>query len=332
MRRTRRLLISKKKANKKYKRKTQKMSIKKLPNQMNCSPIVKNSRVSSETCFTPEILMSIKEAFNKKTPQDPINETEPTKIWWALKNRLDCQKEDCWLDSLFDFTMKEQIKQFIFAPKIPPEWKSNPDEWLSNFDIEDVMKQYQISHPEFKFIGPTTIDFDTRPPEMGGKCVLEDLCNFNLDRFIRAKKTKIGIVFNLDRRNQPGSHWVSTFIDIENKFVFFFDSANNEIPEEIWQKNPNGSKKKPFINRVLEQGLQLPKPINFEFYNNLGHKHQKSNTECGMYSLFFIITMLTGEIQGSDKVLSIKERKDLFLQKTIPDKYVFDLRKIYYND
>lgn len=301
--------------------------------QMNCSPIVKNNRVNTQSCFTPEVISSIKAVFNKKNPQDPIKDVDPTKIWWALKNRLDCQKEDCWLDSLFDYEMKEQIKRFIFAPKMPPEWKSNPDEWLSNFDIEDVMKQYQVSHPKFKFIGPTTIDFDSRPLEMGGRCVLEDLCTFDLARFIRAKKTKIGIVFNLDRFNQSGSHWVSAFIDIDNKFVFFFDSANNEIPPEIWQENPpNMNVKKPFINRVLDQGLQLPTPIKFEFYNNLGHRHQKSNTECGMYSLFFIITMLTGTLPGSSNVLSIKQRIDLFLKKKISDKYVFQLRKVYYND
>ena len=341
MRRTRKYFINKIRSQKRNQRRTQRSTQwkkrEKQPNktQMNCSPIVKNKRVNGETCFTPEILSSIKSAFNKKNPKEPIRDTDPTKIWWALKTRLDCQKEDCWLDSLFDTQMKEQIKQFIFAPKKPPEWKSNPDEWLSNFDIEDVMKQYHVSHPEFKFIGPTTIDFDSKPPQMGGKCVLEDLCRFDLARFIRAKKTKIGIVFNLDNHNQSGSHWVSAFIDIDNKFVFFFDSADNEIPPEIWQKEPNvldDGKKKPFVNRVLEQGLQLSTPIKFEFYNNRGHRHQKSNTECGMYSLFFIITMLTGILPGTTDVLSIKERIDLFLKKKIPDKYVFELRKVYYND
>ena len=46
-------------------------------------------------------------------------------------------------------------------------------------------------------------------------------------------KNKIAIVFNLDRHDQPGSHWVSLFIDLECKFIFYFDSAGNPIPEEI---------------------------------------------------------------------------------------------------
>ena len=296
---------------------------------MNCSPAVKNKRVNESTCFTPEILVNIKNAYNKNHIEK-ITDTNPTRIWWALKQRLQCQKEECWLEELADPAMKSRIHKFIFAPKKPPEWKSNPDEWLSNFDIEDVAKQYEMSHTEFKLIGPTTIDFDTRLPETGGQCVLTDLCSFDLARFIKAKKTKIGVVFNLDRHDQSGSHWVSLFIDIDNRFLFFFDSADNPIPPEIWQKNP-GRKPLPLVNRIIEQGAKLSPPIKFAFYNNRGHQHQKSNTECGMYSLFFIITMLTGETPFTKGVMSVKARRSLFLKKKIPDKTVFGYRNLYFN-
>jgi hypothetical protein len=180
-------------------------------------------------------------------------------------------------------------------------------------------------------IGPTTIDFDTRLPEKGGTCVLTDLCQFSLERFIEAKKTKIGIVFNLDKSDQSGSHWVSLFIDIKNKFLFFFDSADNNIPPEIWQEDPKKGAS-PLVNRIIDQGKALDKPIHFRFYNNRGHSHQRSNTECGMYSLFFIITMLTGKIKSSSKIMSIKSRRDLFLKKRVPDELMLKFRKLYFND
>lgn len=299
--------------------------------RLNCSPVVKNTRVHSESCFTPDIFMKIKEQYNKKHPQSKILEKDPKKAWYILKERMMCEKEDCMLSQLDNPTMQEQIKRFIFAPKHPPEWNENPDEWLSNIDIEDVAKQYEISHPEFKMIGPTTIDFDTRLPEKNGSCVLNDLCQFSLENFIQAKKTKIGIVFNLDKHDQSGSHWVSLFIDIDNKFLFFFDSADNPIPPEIWMKNPN-RKPLPLVNRIIEQGLQLDNPIHFRFYNNRGHSHQQSNTECGMYSLFFIITMLTGETPFSKKRLSLKGRRELFLKKRVPDEWMLKFRKLYFND
>lgn len=306
---------------KKSKRKTQKKPL-------NCSPVVKNKRIHSESCFTPDVLMKIKDQYNKQHPQKKIIEKDPTKVWYILKERLSCDREDCLLQQLDN---QEQIKRFIFAPKHPPEWNSNPDEWLSNIDIEDVAKQYEISNPEFKIIGPTTIDFDTKLPESGGKCVLNDLCQFSLERFIQAKKTKIGIVFNLDKHDQSGSHWVSLFIDIDEKFLFFFDSADNTIPPEIWQKNPHGVIH-PLVNRIIEQGKQLKNPIHFKFYNNRGHSHQRSNTECGMYSLFFIITMLTGETTFHSKPLSMKARRALFLKKRIPDELMLKYRKLYFND
>lgn len=304
------------------KRKTQKK------HPQNCSPIVDKNRINSESCFTPGILMKIRDQYNKKNPERKITENDPIKMWYVLKDRLQCENETCMINQ---FDNPEQIKRFIFAPKHPPEWNSNPYEWLSNIDIEKVAKQYEVSNPEFKLIGPTTIDFDTRLPQDGWKCVLNDLCQFSLERFIQANKTKIGIVFNLDKHDQSGSHWVSLFLDIENKFLFFFDSADNKIPPEIWKKDPDQAHL-PLVNRIISQGKTLSKPIHFQFYNNRGHSHQRSNTECGMYSLFFIITMLTGKFRSTNKILSIKQRLNLFLKKRVPDELMLKFRKIYFND
>jgi hypothetical protein len=301
--------------------------------KMNCSPAVSNKQIRQDSCFTPEIVMTIVKKYNEKNPSNQILETNPKNAWILLKERLSCKKEECWLNQLDDESMRQQIKKYIFAPKHPPEWNDNPDEWLSNFDIFEVAKQYEVSYPEFKIIGPTTIDFDTRLPEKSGQCVLEDLCTFSLERFITANKTKIGIVFNLDKHYQSGSHWVSLFIDIKNKFVFFFDSANNGIPPEIWKEIDNNKNHTslPLVNRIIQQGLELTKPIHFQFYYNT-KQHQQGNTECGMYSLFFIITMLTGKTSFTKGKLSIKNRIELFLNTRIPDNVVFQYRKIYFND
>jgi len=301
--------------------------------KLNCSPIVKNS-VDAESCLTPEIVRKIKEKYNEKNKKTPITETDPKKIWYALKERLSCDAEDCLLKQLDDPDMIENIKRNIFAPKHPPEWKDDPDDWLSNFDIEAVVKQYEKSNPEFKLLGPTTIDFDTKVKERGGKCVLEDLCTFSLEKFIKEKKTKIGVVLNLDKYYQSGSHWVSLFIDIGNKYIFFFDSANNPIPPEVWlKKNPKSSKKmKPLVNRIMEQGKALKTPIHFKFFNNRGKNHQRKNTECGMYSLFFIITLLTGKGPFIKKTLTVKQRRNLFLKNRIPDEMMLEYRKVYFNE
>lgn len=93
--------------------------------------------------------------------------------------------------------------------------------------------------------------------------------------------------------------------------MFFFDSANNGVPNEIWMKDND----KPLVNRIMKQGLEFQPPIQFTFYNN-NISHQQGNTECGMYSLFFIITMLTGKTPFSKKnVIFEKEKRNVFTIK-----------------
>ena len=244
--------------------------------------------------------------------------------------------------------MKKEFKQLLFAPDQPDEWKSDPDAWLSNFDIFDVLKQYIDSYPEFDVLGPTTIDFDTKPTEYFGKCVDQRICQFNLDEFIKKGKRKFGFVFNLDKYTGSGTHWVSMFLDIDEKIIMYFDSAGAPtIPKEIYDPSPNSdknttvSKQKPLINRILEQYQQKyggkgndannGKSGGLRIFDNAGKVHQKSNTECGMYCLFFIITMLTGEIPHTGKKLSMAQRLRLFTKSRIPDKTVFDYRELFFN-
>lgn len=290
--------------------------------QMNCNPLVEGKTVSSISCLTPEALLKIKYEYNNSHPNDIIDTKDPRKIYSELKSKLDhCDKEDCWLEQIQDKQLRNTIDNLSFAPDEPDEWKNNPDEWLSNFDIFNVMHQFEQKHGEFKFLGPTSIDFDSKLPQKGGKCVEEDLCNFSLYYWMKKGKTKFGIVFNLDKHDEPGSHWVSLFIDTKNKFVFYFDSAGaKKVPDEITS----------FVEKIQEQGNE--NNIKLTYYNNKGIQHQKGNTECGMYSLFFIITMLTGKVPFLKTNLNVKKRIKMFLKVKIPDKLVFDYRELYFNE
>jgi hypothetical protein len=69
--------------------------------------------------------------------------------------------------------------------------------------------------------------------------------------------------------------------------------------------------------------------IRFKVHTNGTFEHQYSNTECGMYSLFFLITMLTNKYE--DKMFkSIKQKISFFKRHRIPDKYVEQLRNEYF--
>jgi len=293
-------------------------------NKMNCSPAVKGKSVNESSCLTPDILLQIKNKYNEDHSNERILSKDPREIWKELNNRLSiegCKREDCWLKELDNETLRKQIEKHIFAPNMPKEWLTNPDEWLSNFDIFNVISQYKEPYPDFKFMGPTTMDFDTRLPDKNNQCVEEELCKFDLKSDMKKGFKKYACVVNLDKHWQSGSHWVSIYIDTNAKIIFYFDSAgSSRVPKEI----------RDLVNRIKQQGKELS--IDFTFHTNGNKNHQTGNTECGMYSIFFIITMLTGKTPfHKDHVLSMQERLDLFLKERIPDEVVFDYRDLYFN-
>ena len=156
------------------------------------------------------------------------------KIWSELKKRMrHCSKEDCWLDTIKDINVKNKLHDSSFAPKHPEEWNSDPSTWLSNLDILDVLSQYEEAYSHFHFIGPTPIDFDSKPYLFSEQCVWKELCNFKLKDYVDQQITKIGVIINLDKHDESGSHWTSMFVDLEEGIIFYFDSNGTSIPNEI---------------------------------------------------------------------------------------------------
>ena len=72
------------------------------------------------------------------------------------------------------------------------------------------------------------------------------------------------------------------------------------------------------VDKIIEQGKNLQ--IDFKFIQNHPFEHQKYNTECGMYSLYFIIELLTEN-----------KKPDYFLKNKIPDKMMEEFRNVYFN-
>jgi hypothetical protein len=178
----------------------------------------------------------------------------------------------------------------------------------------NVLEQYEQTYKQFEFIGPTPIDFDT---VVHGKCVEMELCKFNLADHIKNGKKYIGVIFNLSPHTSSGSHWVSLFVDVKHRVIFYFDSAGDSIPKEI----------NDFVERIKTQTESK-----YIFYQNHPKEHQMGNTECGVYSLFFIITMLTGKSQMVKGQMTMRQKINLFKKRTIPDKYIEKYRNIYFND
>ena len=212
-----------------------------------------------------------------------------------------CDKEMCWIE---DKIFKNKIDtDKIFSPKSPESWKKNRNEWLTSIDILKFMKQYENIYKCFQFLGPSPIDYDTHL--LNGECVWEDLCHFDLKEAIKEKKKKIGVIFNLDPHNKSGSHWVRLFINVNKKFIYYFDSYGDRAPTQI----------RKFARTVQNQSEKLGK--RYKYVQNK-KRHQYEESECGMYCLYIIIQLLM------DK--NIEQFK-----KSIPDKKMENLRKKYFN-
>jgi hypothetical protein len=300
-----------KKINNKTNNKTNKREYKTFNyKKLRCSPKEKN-KTNSFSCYTNESLYKLRDSWNKNHKDKLIKTNDPKEIHTILTEYLSntCKNESCWLKQNKDFGKISEDLVESFAPKIPDEWGKNPNEWLSSVDIDKVMNQYKKAYKCFEFIGPSPIDFDKKKTH--GECVWNELCKFSLANQIKKGKNKIGIIFNTDPHNKGGSHWISLFINIKNSSIFFFDSVGSKPSTEIIQ----------LVNRIKKQGHSLNPKINFKFHDNDGHEHQNGNTECGIYSLFFIIHMLQD-----------KTNEDFYKTHTLTDKDVQHYRKIYFNE
>ena len=275
--------------------------------KLRCSPQTADKKY---TCLEDETLYKLKDLWNARHEESKIESNDAKEIWTQLNSKLRgvCNKESCWLKQKFVNGKLDKELQTSFAPVSPKEWSKNPNEWLSSTDILEVMKQYEIKYKCFDFIGPSPIDFDTH--KLYGECVWEELCHFNIEDEIKNKRFKIGMIFNLDPHYKGGSHWVSMFVNIKKGEIFFFDSAGDKAPKQVMK----------LVNRIIKQGKQLKIPINFKFDQNYPVEHQYGDTECGIYSLYFIAHML-------------EDRHDSNYFKThiLDDKYMEQFRKVYFN-
>jgi hypothetical protein len=161
--------------------------------RLKCAP-QKNSSVDDElkdyTCYSRSNLQTFKELWNNNS-NEKITTNNSKEIWQFFKNRLskECYDELCWLkkSKLSKINNSELLIKEIFKPFSPKTWITNPSTWLSSVDITKIMSQYEKSYPNFKFIGPSPIDFDSK--ELFSTCVWEQLCNFNLKNYIQKKIT-----------------------------------------------------------------------------------------------------------------------------------------------
>jgi hypothetical protein len=253
-----------------------------------CSPLA-ISRRAGPSCLTPKILKKISSTVRRRGGAS------------KLANSLGCNSNDgrCLVEkSQLSSDEKKTLLDTFFRPKAPEGWKKDPDMWLTSEDIEVVMKQYEKAYPEFRFLGVVPIDFSAPDPyAKNEKCMNEQFCHVDLQEEKSKGRKIVGAVFNLDPHYKSGSHWVGLAIDVNRNYVYYFDSYGVPPPSQVAR---------------FMRSLTLQNP-NLKLQSN-GRRFQYSDTECGMYSMYFLTQMIAG--------VSFKK----FCKTPVPDKEMYLLR------
>lgn len=279
-------------------------------NDKRCAP---GTSFESGSCIQINILVEMAKAYNLNAGESKIklynnmevlNPKKYKKYLLAQFNKRlgdKCTTQKCWSEQSFISNMKKMAKDELEKYTFRPDGPDGRFEWLNTININEVMEQYEVKHKDFKFLGAVPIDFDSFA-RFGIK-------NLNYSELVKNGKSKLGIIFNLDEHDQPGSHWVSMYADLLKGKVYYFDSYGTRPEKRI----------RTFMRRLAnfsQTGLGI-KELDVD-YNKI--RHQYENSECGVYSINFITRLLRG-----DKFNEICGSK-------IPDKKINKCRNIYFGN
>ena len=248
--------------------------------KMQCHPKIGYVNGSEKNeCYPDEINNILKKTWNKrysgiKSKKIYSNDTNEIKKKLYEHNQ-ECDNDICILKNVLPSNeAKKHLTQY-YAPIA--KWSGDPQKWLNTTDIESVLMQYEEVFPSFNFLGVCPIDWETRL-EDEYECICKKVCDLDLQNEQMKAFMKVASVFNLDEHDEPGSHWVATYIDIPSKKMYYFDSEGLRCPTRI--------------KKIFHNLKKKPENLDLKFYSNYSVRHQKTNHECGMYCIYFILYMI----------------------------------------
>lgn len=198
---------------------------------------------------------------------------------------LRCRTESCVLTAqpLREFAAaagKGELLRRELATNFKPRGPREGTALLSNFDIDATLRRWKKVFPGFHACPFAMMDFAaTREPfeTTDLKALL-----------VGGEAQTFGCVVNTDRSTGPGKHWVAVFVDARPRApapwsVEYFNSAGNPPPPAMaaWMERRRGA---------LEAARGAP----VEAVPVTDVVHQESQTECGLYALYYIRRRLEG--------------------------------------
>lgn len=205
-----------------------------------------------------------------------------------------------------------------FKPKGPRD----STQLLSNFNLDGVLQQWaSTAFPTFYNYSFNMMDFE----ETGGTLARTDVAGIleghetqNLGKMgghVKRPCDTFACVLNTDVSSGRGKHWVAVFGDCRGKgewTVEYFNSAGNPPPAPVtrWLEESAARLMGHRASHPGQYGEGAVTPVTLT-----DMRHQTSQTECGLYALYFIRRRLEGT-----------PYKD-FQETHIPDEAMMKFRK-----
>ena len=221
-------------------------------------------------------------------------------LLYEFQKRFKNSSHSEWVNSNFFKNMTEEDKDFLQTAVFRPEGPQGQFQWLSTLDINKTLAQYENKYQDFAFLGAVPIDFNDLD--------YYPFKNMNFNEFRKEGKNKLGVIFNLDEHYKGGSHWVSLFTDLEKGQIYFSDSYGRKPEKRINN----------FMERIKNY-LETCNMDNIDMRHN-PTQHQRGNSECGVYSINFIVRLVGGE--SFDSVVNNITKDEMMNQN----------RKIYFRN
>lgn len=257
--------------------------------QNECAPII---GPDSEVCMSSSTVKNIKKYL----------ETVVDKEIHTAKDVIDVAKEVTNCDSELCVAKNKKIQRA--APEAAREAETNfknvgpanSVQWLNNENIDKCLELWRAKFPKF-------FHMEYKMRDTAGRAVSK----LNWAEIVK-RYNFMACALNTDTSGGSGEHWVSFVVDIKGRTVEYFDSAGQTPHDE-------------FVELVVQtaNALSAIGPHKFQDVLVTSVEHQKGNTECGVYTLYYILSRLNG--------VSYKE----FEFKRVPDELMIKFRKYIFH-
>jgi hypothetical protein len=280
------------------------VSIKEEEDNSKCAPVI---NFKNGSCIPTVLLIDMVEAYNKDNKSDKISTANKVDIFYIdhykkyllseMQKRFEGDQKE-WINKNFTKYMKKEFKEILENNIFRPEGPKKQFQWMSSLDMNAVLGQYENLYSNFQYLGSVPIDFDMID--------FYGIRNINYDEKIKNGKSRFGMIINNQRHDQGGQHWFSLYFDLKTGDIFFVDSVGDGPMQNVL--NYVEKLKQYLKSKNIEPNFKINKT-----------KHQKKNSECGIYSMYFILKFLKSnnfedatEKRITDEIINSEIRPYLF--------------------